>query len=117
MLVTSSGLTTRLNAMKELGLNYYVVKPIKSHELYAAISDAMAELAGPADAAPQLRHEAVANGSGTHLLARPLSILLEDDSPDNRLLIAAYLKKSGYALDEAEDGQLALDHFMTRTYD
>ena len=32
-------------------------------------------------------------------------------------MIAAYLKKSGYALDEVEDGQAALDHFMTRAYD
>ena len=52
-----------------------------------------------------------------HLTDRPLRILLADDSPDNRLLITAYLKKSGYALDEVEDGQAALDHFMTRAYD
>ncbi len=117
MMVTSNGLTSRLSTMKELGLNNYVVKPVKSHELYAAVSDAMAELAGPADAAPELRHETVANGARTHLLDRPLSILLADDSPDNRLLIAAYLKKSGYVLDEVEDGQLAVDHFMTRNYD
>jgi PAS domain S-box-containing protein len=117
MMVTSNGLTSRLSTMKELGLSHYVVKPVKSHELDAAVSDAMAELAGPADAAPELRHEAVANGSRTHLLDRPLSILLADDSPDNRLLISAYLKKSGYLLDEVEDGQLAVDHFMTRSYD
>jgi two-component system sensor histidine kinase/response regulator len=117
MLATSNGLTGRLNTMKELGLSHYVVKPVKRHELDAAVSDAMAELAGPADAAPELRHEAVANGSRTNLLGRPLSILLADDSPDNRLLISAYLKKSGYLLDEVEDGQLAVDHFMTRSYD
>ena len=50
MLVTSNGLTTRLNAMRELGVNHYVVKPVKRRELYAAISDAMAEVAAPADA-------------------------------------------------------------------
>jgi two-component system, sensor histidine kinase and response regulator len=117
MLVTSSGLTTRLNAMRELGLNYYVVKPVKSRELYAAISDALAEVVAPAKAAAEPRQEFAANASGTHLLDRPLSILLADDSPDNRLLIAAYLKKSGYVLDEVEDGQAALDRFMTRAYD
>ena len=117
MLVTSSGLTTRLNAMRELGVNHYVVKPVKRRELYAAISDAMAEMAAPADTAVEPRHEGQTNGSRTHLLDRPLSILLADDSPDNRMLIAAYLKKSGYVLDEVEDGQAALDHFMTRAYD
>jgi PAS domain S-box-containing protein len=117
MLVTSSGLTTRLNAMRELGVNHYVVKPVKRRELYAAISDAMAEVVTPAGIAVEPRRVVESNGSRTNLLDRPLSILLADDSPDNRMLIAAYLKKSGYVLDEVEDGQAALDHFMTRDYD
>lgn len=116
MLAGSGGLNTRLNAMRQLGVKHYVVKPIKSHELYAAISDAMAEVAAPARAV-EPRREAPVNGSATHLLDRPLSILLADDSADNRLLIAAYLKKSRYVLDEVEDGQAALDRFMTRAYD
>jgi PAS domain S-box-containing protein len=117
MLVTSNGLTTRLNTMRGLGLNHYVVKPVKSHELRATIFNAMAELAAPADAAAERRHEVAVNGSRSHLIDRPLSILLADDSPDNRLLIAAYLKKTGYLLDQVEDGQAAVDRFLTRTYD
>jgi PAS domain S-box-containing protein len=117
MLVTSNGLTTRLNAMRELGMNHYVVKPVKRRELFAAISDAMAEVAAPADPPAESHRQVVLNESATDLLDRPLSILLADDSPDNRLLITAYLKKSGYVLDEVEDGQAALDHFMTRAYD
>lgn len=117
MLVTSNGLTTRVDAMRELGVNHYVVKPVKSRELYAAIADARAESTAPMHPPAEQRHEATPAGSGTHLTGRPLSILLADDSPDNRLLITAYLKKSGYALDEVEDGQAALDHFMTRAYD
>ncbi len=117
MLVTSNGLTTRLNAMRELGVNHYVVKPIKRRELYAAISAAMAEVAAPRPPPSSRRHEGEPNGLRTHLMDRPLRILLADDSPDNRLLITAYLKKSGYVLDEVEDGQAALDHFMTRAYD
>jgi len=117
MLVTSTGLTTRLNAIRELGVNHYVVKPVKSHELYAAIADAMAEVTAPAPAVAEPRHATQVNRSATPLLDRPLSILLADDSADNRLLIAAYLKKSRYALDEVENGQAALDRFMTRAYD
>ena len=117
MLVTSDRLSTRLNAIRELGVKHYVIKPVKRRELYAAISDAIAEIAAPAHPAVVPRPEVALNGSGTHLLDRPLSILLADDSSDNRLLVAAYLKKSGYALDEVEDGQAAVDHFMTRAYD
>jgi len=57
------------------------------------------------------------NGSAAQLLDRPLRILLADDSADNRLLIEAYLKKSRYILDEVEDGQAAVDRFMTRPFD
>jgi CheY-like chemotaxis protein len=117
MLVTSNALATRLDAMRELGVNHYVVKPVKSHELYAAISDAMAEVTAPAQAAVEPRRGAALNGSTAHLLDRPLTILLADDSADNRLLIGAYLKKSRYVLDEVDNGQAALDRFMTRTYD
>ena len=117
MLVNSNDLTTRLNAIRKLGVKHYVVKPVKSHELYAAISVAMAEAAAPAQAVVEPRHEVPVNGSATHLLDRPLSILLADDSTDNRLLITAYLKKSRYVLDEVENGQLALDRFMARSYD
>ena len=87
MLVTANGLTARLNTMKELGLKHYVVKPVKSHDLFAAVSDAMAEVATPAIAVAEPRHEAAPNGSGASLLDRPLGILLADDSPDNRLLM------------------------------
>lgn len=116
MLVNSNGLTSRLNEIRELGVNHYVVKPVKSHELYAAVFGALAQRS-PLLPAAEPRHEAETNGHATNLLDRPLSILLADDSPDNRLLIAAYLKKSRYVLDEVEDGQAALDRFMTRAYD
>ncbi len=118
MLVSSNGLTTRLNAMRELGVNCYVVKPVKGHRLFASISGAMTAAGGLAPAVTiRPRGEVEPNGSAPHLLDRPLSILLADDSADNRLLIAAYLKKSRYVLDEVENGQVALDRFMTRVYD
>ena len=51
--------------MRELGLNYYVVKPVKSRELYDAISAAMTEVAAPPDAPAEPRHEVAPNGSST----------------------------------------------------
>jgi CheY-like chemotaxis protein len=112
MMVNSSGLAARSNAMQELGVSYHVLKPVKRHELYAAVSEAMANVAARAPVAVEVRSQATLNGSAANLLDRPLSILLADDSPDNRLLITAYLKKSRYVLDEVEDGQMAVDHFI-----
>jgi PAS domain S-box-containing protein len=46
-----------------------------------------------------------------------LSILLVDDAPQNRMLIKAYLKKTPHRVDEAQDGQAAVDKFKAGEYD
>jgi CheY-like chemotaxis protein len=46
-----------------------------------------------------------------------VAILLADDSSDNRFLIQAYLKHSGYQLDLAETGRVAIEMYQARKYD
>jgi PAS domain S-box-containing protein len=46
-----------------------------------------------------------------------LSILLADDSADNRSLISACLKDTPYQIDEVADGAAALARFMAASYD
>lgn len=46
-----------------------------------------------------------------------LRVLLVDDSDDNRLLIKAYLKNTNYKIDEAVNGQEAVDKIKTSDYD
>jgi CheY-like chemotaxis protein len=43
--------------------------------------------------------------------------LLVEDSPDNQLLVRAYLKPTDYFLDVAEHGAIALDKFKSAHYD
>lgn len=40
-----------------------------------------------------------------------------DDSADNRLLVQAYLKRSPYQLDLAENGEVAVEKFKSGKYD
>src|SRR6185436_537344 len=47
----------------------------------------------------------------------PVRILLCDDSPVERLALAHFLRSSGYAVDEAGDGQSALHHLKNRKVD
>ena len=47
----------------------------------------------------------------------PCSILLADDSEDNRFLISAYLKGTPVTLDFAENGEIALQKLTSRRYD
>lgn len=43
--------------------------------------------------------------------------LLVEDDPNERMLLASYLRASGYEVDTAEDGQAALDYLSTRKPD
>ncbi len=49
--------------------------------------------------------------------AASLHILLAEDSPDNQLLISAYLKNTGITLEIAGDGQVAVDKFIAGSFD
>src|SRR5262249_35436445 len=51
------------------------------------------------------------------LVKRPLRILLAEDSPDNRLLVEAYMKETPYRLDHAENGEVAVRKFMSVHYE
>jgi CheY-like chemotaxis protein len=44
-------------------------------------------------------------------------LVLVDDSPVERMALAHYLRRQGYAVDEAGDGQSALDHLKNREVD
>lgn len=48
---------------------------------------------------------------------RALRILLVEDSPDNQLLIQAYLKKTAYLIEIAENGEVAVEKFKSAKYD
>jgi CheY-like chemotaxis protein len=49
--------------------------------------------------------------------ARIKRILLVEDTPDNRLLVTAYLRKLPLVLDEADNGEAAVELFRRNNYD
>jgi len=110
-------LTSEVARLRALGLDNYIVKPVRRAELYAAVARAFA------GARPELRGERavpsaiVPPSASLPILDRPLQILMADDSHDNRALIRAYLKKTPYLLVEAEDGQEAIDKFVAGNFD
>lgn len=48
---------------------------------------------------------------------KKLSILLAEDSSDNRMLFGAYLKSFNCTLDEAENGAIAVSKYLKHSYD
>ena len=113
MMLSSTDLPQTLAKVRELGIEWYVVKPVKRAELYAAIVRALSDNAQRTTlpAASQVRI------IPAPALQRPLRILLADDSADNRLLIQAYLRKTPYNLDEAADGAKATEMVFNGAYD
>jgi two-component system, sensor histidine kinase and response regulator len=105
LMLTSEDLNFRLARIREAGLQTYLIKPVKRAELLEKICyllngiGAGLSLPVPADlaAAPDD--------------TPPLRILLAEDSPDNCLLIQAYLKRLPYRIDIAENGRVAIEKF------
>lgn len=108
MMLSSDNRANDFSRIEELGIGAYLVKPVKKEELKKAIMDT---LRGSKIAAK----EQVKKDKDKEL--SPLKILLVEDTPDNIVLVQAYLKKSPYELDVAENGKIAVDKFKTGHYD
>ncbi|HWV45286.1 MAG TPA: response regulator [Nitrospira sp.] len=95
----------------DLGLGGYLIKPIRRSDLSQTIGIALGRTKGT----PQTGVEVIASASAVS--TRALRVLLVEDSPDNQLLVRAYLKQTDYVLDVAEHGAVALDKFKSAHYD
>jgi two-component system sensor histidine kinase/response regulator len=96
---------------RDAGLVRHLMKPIKRGELL----DAMASVAARCQTAVgSLAANPLPSKADN---VRALTILLAEDSEDNRLLIAAYLRGTPHRLETAENGRVAVEMFKTRTYD
>jgi two-component system, sensor histidine kinase and response regulator len=139
--VSSYDLSKAFVGLREAGLEHYVVKPLKRADLLAAaavfakraplptkpaIGAAVAAIGSAIDqsvasASQRIQmssaQAALPPGASVEPALAPRRILLADDSLDNRLLIRAYLGKTGYKLDEAENGQVAVDKLLSGHYD
>lgn len=101
----------------------YLVKPIKRDDLLGAIMEVTGRRPLQLTGATADAHFATSIGAAerranvSSVNLRPLRILLADDSPDNRMLIDAYVKKAPYTIDHAVDGSIAVEKFRANRYD
>ena len=95
----------------DLGLGGYLVKPIRRADLLQTIGIALGRKRGIPPTIVEVPK------SSPNTATRSLRVLLVEDSPDNQLLVRAYLKETEYVLDIADHGAVALDKFKTTHYD
>ena len=104
------GRSTKL--AKSVGIESLLIKPIKRKDLFGIISKILNF---------KNQNESKKDVSKTHDVGEHAGnakhILLVEDNPDNRMLIKAYLKKTDHTLDEAENGEIAVEMYQHGKYD
>jgi two-component system, sensor histidine kinase and response regulator len=111
VMLTNDDLPRGPRVAREAGLGHHLLKPIRRVELLDAVATVAAR------AQTEVRKPAAEPGPPRAENLRGLRILLAEDSEDNRLLIAAYLRGTPHQLHTAENGRVAIEMFKTRPYD
>ncbi len=94
--------------IKNVGVSAFLIKPIKRSELRRSIENALSK--GNREEAALERTE------GWHEQP-PLRLLLVDDSPDNQMLVMAFLKETPYLVDTAGNGREAVEKVKANPFD
>jgi CheY-like chemotaxis protein len=112
MMLTSDNRSEDISQCEQLGISSYLIKPVKRSESLKAITNALAGgNRSITEQQPMIISQPVLEDD------RPLSILLVEDTKDNRLLIQSYLKKTPYRIESAENGEIAVEKFTSGNYD
>ena len=111
ILLSSGDSRTKVARAKESGISLCLAKPVKRKELENAVLTALGRITKvDKKDKPVMTKETLSKMS-------PLRILVVDDADENRILVRAYLKKSPHLLTMAENGQIAVQKFMSNSYD
>jgi CheY-like chemotaxis protein len=113
-MLSSDNVNLQLSRLREAGLDTYLIKPITRRELFESISHLLAKsnssgsikFAGTDSAAPRSPVELPC-----------VRILIAEDSPDNQLVVSAFLRRTPCQLDFAENGEVAFEKFTHEHYD
>ena len=108
-MLSSDELKPQITRLQQLGLVTYLVKPIARKDLLEAIRTLIDEAQRERSPASHVRPDTQQTAARR--------ILVAEDSPDNRLVIAAYLRREPYQVDFAVDGKQAFEKFVANLYD
>jgi len=115
LMLSSDDLKPQLSRLKQLGLSSYLVKPVTRRELFEAIRQVLQQANHQTANALPARHPAASEDEAPAMGA-PIRILVAEDSPDNRMVVKAYLRRAPYELEFAENGRRAVELFQANRY-
>ena len=117
LMLSSDGLKIELARVAKLGLDAYLVKPVRRLELFEAIAAAIARHDGDSRSASGEQAAVPSASTAAPQPQRPLRILLIEDAKDNRTLVRAYLEGSRARVDDAENGLIGVEKTKAEKYD
>lgn len=109
VMLTSGDRSDDVQACNQLGVDNYLIKPVKQSELFNAILRALGA-----------RHADEWKAATTVLARTPsrsLHVLLAEDSSINQKLAVGLLDRWGHRIDVAENGKQAVAKIMAHSYD
>ncbi len=108
LMLTSDNRSNDLKRSRDLGINAYLIKPVKRAELMEALAVALEQ---------KELDLSVADSEAQSFPHPPFHVLVVDDDNDNRKIIERYIQLLGGTADLAEDGKQAIQSFKDNQYD
>lgn len=114
IVLTSSGVRGDGAKFREIGVNGYFSKPIKSSRLYNAIVTVLG-LADESRCIPEKR-EMMTRHALKEMKKQGIRILVAEDNEINKKVVRHQLHRLGYAVDIVENGKQAVEAVKTGSY-
>ena len=115
IILTSLGNRGDVAGLRRIGMDAYLVKPIKQSLLFDVINTLVCqtkESAGKSDV-----HQVITRHQITDQKISTVHILLVEDHPVNQKMALTMLRKAGYSVDLAENGRIAVEKAAEKLYD
>jgi signal transduction histidine kinase/DNA-binding response OmpR family regulator len=109
LMLTSAGQPEDISRCQELGIQTYLMKPVKQSELLDAIFTSLSTSAGDAELAAQ--------ATPAMPRRRPLRVLLAEDNVINQKLAVRLLEKEGHHVTVVGNGREAAAAVQTKRFD
>jgi len=112
ILLTSTGMIGDGQICQEIGIDAYLLKPIKQSELKQAIAASLSNFDVANDSSKLITRHTIAED----LFNRP-RVLVVEDYPTNQQIAIRHLQNAGYQAVLAENGKVAVDLFKKQQFD